>query len=105
MYLANFMDLYTRKIVGWKLGNRMTTNLVLDTLNQAFLAQKPEGLIHRSDRGSQYATKEYHQLLLEYKMVASVTRKGNCYDNASIESCYSILKKELIYCTRFIPML
>jgi putative transposase len=102
MYLASVMDLYTRKIVGWKLGERMTTDLVLDALKQAFLAQEPpEGLIHHSDRGSQYASKEYRAQLLEYKMVASMSRKGNCYDNASIESYHSILKKELVYCTRF----
>jgi putative transposase len=102
MYLASVMDLYTRKIVGWRLGGRMTTDLVLDALKQAFEAQEPpEGLIHHSDRGSQYASKEYRQQLLEYKMVASMSRKGNCYDNATIESYHSILKKELIYCTRF----
>jgi transposase InsO family protein len=79
MYLASVMDLYTRKIVGWKLGERMTTDLVIDALKQAFLAQEPpEGLIHHSDRGSQYASKEYRAQLLEYKMEASMSRKGNC---------------------------
>ncbi|TXK76078.1 IS3 family transposase [Paenibacillus sp. N3.4] len=102
MYLASVMDLYTRKIVGWKLGDRMTTDLVLDALNQAYLAKKPaEGLIHHSDRGSQYTSEDYRAKLEEYKMTASMSRRGNCYDNASIESYHSILKKELIYCTRF----
>ncbi|QMV41406.1 IS3 family transposase [Cohnella cholangitidis] len=102
MYLASIMDLYTRKIVGWKLGDRMTTDLVLAALDQAYKAQKPsKGLIHHSDRGSQYASDEYRKRLKQYRMKASMSRKGNCYDNACIESFHSVLKKEFIYCTRF----
>jgi Transposase and inactivated derivatives len=102
MYLASVMDLYTRKIVGWKLSDRMTTDLVLAALDQAYQAQKPpKGLIHHSDRGSQYASDEYRKRLKKYKMKASMSRKGNCYDNACIESFHSVLKKEFIYCTRF----
>ncbi|SHE14833.1 IS2 transposase TnpB [Chlamydia abortus] len=102
MYLASVMDLYTRKIVGWKLSSRMTTELVLGALDQAYFAEKPaEGLIHHSDRGAQYASEEYRARLQKYKMMASMSRKGNCYDNACIESFHSVLKKEFIYCTRF----
>lgn len=102
MYLASILDLCTREIVGWRLGDRMTTELVMGALEMAKEAKKPaEGLIHHSDRGSQYASNDYRELLEEYKMKASMSRKGNCYDNAPIESFHSILKKELIYCTRF----
>jgi transposase InsO family protein len=102
LYLASVLDLYTRRIVGWKLAERMTTDLVLAALDQAYEAQKPpEGLIHHSDRGSQYASEEYRSRLQQYQMKASMSRKGNCYDNACIESFHSVLKKEFIYCTRF----
>jgi putative transposase len=102
MYLASILDLCTREIVGWRLGDRMTTDLVLGALDDAFVAKKPKrGLIHHSDRGSQYASADYRKQVVKYKMIASMSRKGNCYDNACIESFHSILKKELIYCTRF----
>jgi putative transposase len=102
LYLASVMDLFTRKIVGWKLADRMTTDLVLAALDQAYKALKPsEGLIHHSDRGSQYASEEYRAKLQQYHMQASMSRKGNCYDNACIESFHSVLKKEFIYCTKF----
>ncbi|QHT63709.1 IS3 family transposase [Paenibacillus lycopersici] len=99
LYLASILDLYTKQIVGWKLSNTMTTDLVLDALKQAYAAKKPaKGLIHHSDRGSQYASKEYRKQLKKYKMEASMSRRGNCYDNACIEAYHSILKRELIYC-------
>jgi len=102
LYLASVMDMYTRKIVGWKLSSRMTTDLVLDALDQAYACKKPsKGLMHHSDRGAQYASEEYRARLVKYKMKASMSRKGNCYDNACIESFHSVLKKEYIYCTRF----
>ncbi|WP_240703179.1 IS3 family transposase [Cohnella luojiensis] len=102
LYLASVLDLYTRKIVGWKLADRMTTDLVLAALEQAYETHKPpEGLIHHSDRGSQYASEEYRTKLKQYHMKASMSRKGNCYDNACIESFHSVLKKEFIYCTKF----
>jgi transposase InsO family protein len=102
MYLASVMDLYTRKIVGWKLSDRMTTELVLDALDQAYETHRPsKRLLHHSDRGSQYTSAEYRQRLKQYNMRASMSRKGNCYDNASIESFHSLLKKEFIYCTKF----
>jgi len=93
------MDLCTREIVGWRLYDHMKTSLVLDALEAANHAKAPaKGLIHHSDRGSQYASEDYRKRLKEYKMVASMSRKGNCYDNACMESFHSILKKELIYC-------
>lgn len=102
LYLASVLDLYTRKIVGWKLGDRMTTDLVIAALDQAYEAKRPSaGLIHHSDRGAQYASEEYRTRLQKYQMQASMSRKGNCYDNACIESFHSVLKKEFIYCTKF----
>lgn len=98
LYLASILDLYTKQIVGWKLSDRMTTDLVLDALNEAYAAKKPEkGLIHHSDRGSQYASKEYREQLTHFEMKPSMSRKGNCYDNACIEAFHSILKREFIY--------
>jgi len=98
LYLASILDLYTKEIVGWRLSDRMTTDLVLDALHQAYQAKKPaKGLIHHSDRGSQYASKEYREQLKQFGMQPSMSRKGNCYDNACIEAFHSILKRELIY--------
>jgi putative transposase len=98
LYLASVMDLFSRKIVGWHMSDRMTKELVLQALKQAYGRQKPDkGLLHHSDRGSQYASLDYQQQLEIYHMVGSMSRKGNCYDNACIESFHSVLKKELIY--------
>lgn len=102
LYLASVLDLYTRKIVGWQLGNRMKVELVSAALEKAYKAQKPEkGLIHHSDRGSQYASTDYRKKLKAYHMIRSMSRRGNCYDNACIESFHSILKRELVYRKRF----
>lgn len=102
LYLASVMDLFSRKIVGWSTGARMTQDLVLDALDTAYKRQKPKpGLLHHSDRGSQYACVDYQKRLEKYKMVGSMSRKGNCYDNSCIESFHSTLKKELVYVTTF----
>lgn len=102
LYLATLMDLFSRKIVGWSIGNRITKELVLDALDDAYRREQPSpGLIHHSDRGSQYASNEYRKRIDQYKMIGSMSRKGNCYDNACIESFHSILKKELVYQTKF----
>lgn len=102
VYLASLLDLCTRKIVGWSAGERMTKELVIKALQMAYERQKPgEGVIHHSDRGVQYASNEYRELLKQCKMTGSMSRKGNCYDNASIESFHSVLKKELVYPTKF----
>ena len=98
LYLASVLDLYTKQIVGWQLSDRMTTDLVMAALDQAYTAKKPKkGLIHHSDRGSQYASEDYRKRLKKYRMKASMSRKGNCYDNACIEAFHSILKREHIY--------
>lgn len=102
VYLASVMDLYSRKIVGWSLGERMTKELVLEAFDKACERQKPPAdLIHHSDRGSQYASDEYRERLTANKMIGSMSRKGNCYDNACIEAFHSVIKKELIYQTKF----
>jgi len=99
LYLASVMDLCTREIVGWRLDKHMETSLILDALQAAYAAKRPgEGLLHHSDRGSQYTSKEYTDQLKTFQMESSMSRQGNCYDNACIESWHSILKRELIYC-------
>ncbi|UXR70551.1 IS3 family transposase [Staphylococcus sp. IVB6246] len=98
LYLATVMDLFSRRIIGWAMAARMTKELVMSALNKAYTIQEPkEGLIHHSDRGSQYASIEYQNLLREKGIQSSMSRKGNCYDNACIESFHSIIKKELIH--------
>jgi putative transposase len=102
LYLASVMDLYSRKIVGWHMSDRMTKELVLQALKQAHGRQHPDpGLLHHSDRGSQYASHDYQKQLQTYEMNGSMSRKGNCYDNACIESFHSVLKKELIYLNKY----
>jgi putative transposase len=102
LYLASIEDLCTRKIVGFHMDERMTKSLVLHALDQAYRLQRPKGnVLHHSDRGSQYASHDYQEGLRTYKMTGSMSRKGNCYDNACIESFHSILKKELIYLEKF----
>lgn len=102
MYLAGVMDLFTRKIVGWALRDRMSVDLVKEALDAAYAQHLPlPGLIHHSDRGSQYASHEYRAKLQDYGMTCSMSRKGNCYDNACMESFYSLIKRELVYQIRF----
>jgi len=102
LYLASIEDLFQRKIVGWAMDSTMTRQLVLDALRQAVQRYRPSaGLIHHSDRGSQYASHEYQQALKDYGMLTSMSRKGNCYDNACMESFFGTLKRELIYGKRF----
>ncbi|EGQ2872380.1 IS3 family transposase [Staphylococcus pseudintermedius] len=97
-YLATVMDLFSRRIIGWAMAPRMTKALVISALNKAYTIQEPrEGLIHPSDQGSQYASIKYQNLLREKGIQSSMSRKGNCYDNACIASFHSIIKKELIY--------
>jgi putative transposase len=102
MYLASVLDLCTKKIVGWRFGDRMTLDLVVLALDQAYEARRPSpGLLHHSDRGAQYSSNEYRAKLLQYGMISSMSRKGNCYDNAVIESWHSTLKRELVYPKKF----
>lgn len=98
LYLATVMELFSRRIIGWAMGDRMTKELVLMALKRAIQTQTlTPGLIHHSDRGSQYASKEYQQILQNSGITTSMSRKGNCYDNACIESFHSVIKKELIF--------
>lgn len=98
LYLAVVMDLYSRMIVGWAMDARMTRTLVISALRMAWFKRKPKpGLMNHSDRGSQYCSHDYQALLVEYKMVASMSRKGNCWDNAPMESFFNSLKNERVF--------
>lgn len=95
-YLAMIMDLHSRKIVGWSLDLNMEEPLVIAALTQAIKARQPPlGLIHHTDRGGQYAGKEYRKILARAKMIQSMSRAGDCYDNAFMESCFGSIKTEL----------
>ena len=98
LYLAVVMDLHTRMIVGWAMDARMTKTLVLSALRMAYFRRKPRaGLLHHSDRGSQYCSHDYRRQLADYGMVASMSRKGNCWDNAPMESFFNSLKNERVF--------
>jgi len=102
LYLSTIMDLYSRKIIGWSLKNRITPDLVIEALNMAIKQRKPgRGLLLHSDRGSQYASYCYQVLLKRYGILCSMSRKGNCWDNAVMESFYRTLKVELIYLKKY----
>lgn len=97
IYMAAVMDLCSRKIVGWSINRKMETPLVKEALQQALDNRRPlHGLLYHSDRGSQYSSSDYKSLLTNYKITASMSAKGNCYDNAAMESFWSTLKGELI---------
>nr|WP_245741916.1 IS3 family transposase [Pisciglobus halotolerans] len=103
VYLAAVLDLYSRKIVGWQTGDHMKKELALEALDMAINLRQPEkGLIHHSDRGSQYASHNYRDKLEEIGALGSMSRKGNPYDNACIESFFATLKKELVYRRKFL---
>ena len=102
MYLSGVQDLYTCELVGYALGARMTKDLVGRALFQAASAKRPApGLIHHSDRGSQYCAHDYQKLLQQFGMHASMSRRGNCYDNAPMESFWGTLKNELVHHRRY----
>ncbi len=102
LYLAGVMDLCSRKIIGWSMGEHMRTELVTDALNMALTARRPEaGLLHHSDRGVQYACQEYRRLLEHRGILASMSGVGDCYDNAPKESFWGTLKQELVYLEEF----
>lgn len=95
IYLAVVIDLYSRRVVGWSMDRRMKKALVIRALMMAVnLRKPPPGLIHHSDRGSQYASHDYQKLLKQHGMICSMSRKGNCWDNAPIERFFSSLKRE-----------
>ena len=98
LYVAALLDMHSRRIVGWAMSERIDTALVLSALNMALLHRKPPaGVLCHSDRGVQYASGDYRQALAQAGLVASMSRKGNCYDNAAMESFWSTLKMELVY--------
>ncbi len=96
LYLAVILDLFSRKVVGWSMDDNMRTRLVINALDMALGQRNPEtGLIHHSDRGSQYASKEYRDALKIAGLQCSMSRKGNCWDNAVAESFFGTLETEL----------
>jgi putative transposase len=100
LYLACVLDACSRKIVGWSMSERLTKDLVLDALRMALGRRRPEAagrLLHHSDRGSQYASAAYQELLREEGITCSMSRKANCWDNAMMESFFATLKKERIH--------
>jgi len=102
LYLAVILDVYNREIIGWSLNQRAKTDLVLNALRMAINNRKPsEGIIFHSDRGSQYTSNRFRNVLNHYGFNQSMSGKGNCYDNAITESFFSTLKKELIYLMSF----
>ena len=102
LYLAVVMDLYSRQIVGWAMDKRIKKQLTLDALAMAYWRRKPGcGLLHHSDRGSQYACHSYQQRLKGYQMIPSMSRKGDCWDNAPTERFFRSLKTERLDGIRF----
>ena len=102
LYLAVVMDLYSRKIVGWAMRDHMRTELTLSALMMAVQRQRPgNGLIHHSDRGSQYAADDYRKALADAGIIPSMSRKGNCWDNAPMESFFHTLKTEEVHHHKF----
>jgi putative transposase len=98
LYLAVVMDLCSRKIVGWSMSSRMTAQLVCDALTMAIWRRRPQaGLIHHSDRGSQYASHAFRQLLEKHHFIGSMSGAGNCWDNAVVESFFGSLKQERVH--------
>ena len=102
LYLAVVLDLFNREIVGWSIKPRMTVDIVTDALTMAWFRRRPApGLIHHSDRGSQYASHAFQAKLAEYGMTCSMSRKGNCWDNAPTESFFNSLKNERVHAMRY----
>jgi len=102
LYLAGILDLYSRKIVGWAMSDCIDTTLVIDALNMALLHRgHPKNLLFHSDRGVQYASSDYRAALTHAGILPSMSRKANCYDNATMESFWSTLKLELVYRRNF----
>jgi len=96
LYLAVLLDLFSRRVVGWSLRERLSRQLVMEALEMGLARRQPRGvLIHHSDRGSQYASGEFRQQMAAHKILASMSRKGNCWDNAVAESFFGSLKTEL----------
>jgi putative transposase len=104
LYLAIVLDLFNREVVGWSLQPRMTADIVTDALTMAWCRRKPAvGLMHHSDRGSRYASQPFQHKLREYGMICSMSRKGNCWDNAPTESGFNSFKNERIHRCQNLP--
>ena len=102
LYLAVLLDLYSRLVMGWAMGQRLIGELAEDALAMALANRPPRaGLVHHSDRGSQYAATRYQHVLTTHGMIPSMSRKGNCWDNACVESFFGTLKRELIHHRRY----
>lgn len=102
LYLAGVLDLGMKGVVGWSMSESLDRTLAMDALQMAYHRRRPgAGLIHHSDRGCQYASRDYQTLLRGYGMRSSMSRKGDCWDNAPMESFFATLKKELIYRRKF----
>jgi transposase InsO family protein len=102
LYLAVILDLFSRQVVGWSLNNRITKKLVMDALRMAIWRRRPApGLIFHSDRGSQYCSNDFQKMLKINEMVSSMSRKGNCWDNAVAESFFGSLKTERVFFSRY----
>jgi transposase InsO family protein len=102
LYLAVVMDLYARRVVGWAVSDRLHKELALTALRRALVVRRPEaGLLHHSDRGSQYCSIEYQGELRKHGVLISMSGKGNCYDNSMVEAFFKTLKSELVWRTAF----
>lgn len=102
LYLCTVIDLYSRKVVGWAMDDNMETSLVLSALDMACLNRNPEpGLIFHSDRGSQYASNEFREVMINKGFIQSMSRRGNCWDNAVAESFFHSIKTEELYFNKF----
>lgn len=98
LYLAVVLDLHSRRVIGWAVSNRMKRDLAIRALNMAIaLRRPPKGCIHHSDRGSQYCSHDYQKILRQHGFVVSMSGKGNCYDNAAMETFFKTIKAELIW--------
>jgi putative transposase len=102
LYLAIVVDLFSRRIIGWEVSDRMKQDLAIKALKRAIaIRQPPKGVIHHSDRGSQYCGTDYQKLLTSHGFILSMSGKGNCYDNAMVETVFKTLKSELIWRTAY----
>jgi putative transposase len=102
LYLAIVLDLYSRRIVGWATSDRLKKDLALNALRRAIvLRSPPPGLIQHTDRGSQYCSHDYQRLLKAHSIIPSMSGKGNCYDNAIVETVFKTIKNELVWRTIF----
>jgi transposase InsO family protein len=104
LYLAVVIDLYSRSVIGWAMSDRLCADLATQALTMALWRRKPSrgGLLYHSDRGVQYAAREYQQLLAAHGIACSMSRKGNCWDNAVVESFFHTLKVELVHHRRYL---